>query len=110
MLRYSLTGQLALKTDFLFGNKERNFRKEIIKIRKTAKFGWEMLYNTENVATRKIYNIVLLARICNQCYRFTHVIQKYTNFANFGRLCLPVLQFAFSYFSFSNRTANLESL
>ena len=34
---------LALKTNFWFGNKERNFRKESIKIRKTAKFACEML-------------------------------------------------------------------
>ena len=38
-----LNGQLVLNTKFWFGNKERDFRKEIIKIRKTAKFGCEML-------------------------------------------------------------------
>ena len=36
-------GQLALKTNFLFVNKERKFQKEVTKIGKTAKFGCDTL-------------------------------------------------------------------
>ena len=43
MLDYLNNGQLALKTNFWSETKERNFRKEIIKIRKTSKFGCKML-------------------------------------------------------------------
>ena len=74
--------------------------KEHVKISRIAKFGWQMLKNTENIASRSLRILYIFILRTEKSYHFrsnfaskvvTFSMRKwiYTKFANFVRLYFP---------------------
>ena len=74
-----------LKTNFWSGNKEPNFRKEMIKIRKKR----GNVVKHEKYSPANFSKFVHICTTCESSHRFTYVIQKYTKFDNFAGLHFP---------------------